>query len=401
MGLTSELRMLDRHQWATVTASLLGWTLDAFDFFLMVFMLKAIAVEFGTDVKSVALGVTLTLAARPFGALFFGWLAEKYGRRPILMIDILLFSVFEFASAFAPSLTALIILRTLFGFAMGGEWGLGASLVMETVPPKVRGIVSGLLQEGYAAGFLLASIAYYFLFDSIGWRGMFMVGLAPALLVILIRLGVRESPVFERRRHEARPNPFAELARHWKTALYIILLMTAFTFFSHGTQDLYPTFLQSAHQFDTHTTGIIVAIMNVGAITGGIFFGAVSEHIGRRKAIIIAALIALPMIPLWAFSHTAVMLAIGAFMMQVAVQGAWGIVPVHLNELSPAAARSMFPGFAYQAGNFIASINAPLQAGIAEQHGYPFAMALIAGIAALVIAVWAGIGPERKGVALD
>jgi SHS family lactate transporter-like MFS transporter len=400
MGLAAELRTLDRSQWSAVIASFLGWTLDAFDFFLMVFMLHAIATEFGTDVPAVATGVTLTLAARPFGALLFGWLADKYGRRPILMIDILLYSVFEFASAFAPSLAVLIVIRTLFGFAMGGEWGIGASLVMESIPAKTRGIISGLLQEGYAFGYLLASLAYYFLFDAIGWRGMFMLGIVPALIVVVIRLWVKESPTFEATRDTERANPFAILLKHWKTALYVIVLMTAFNFFSHGTQDLYPTFLQTQHKFDTHHVGIITAIMNVGAITGGIGFGALSDRFSRRWAIIAAALLALPMIPLWAFSHTATMLAVGAFLMQVAVQGAWGIVPAHLNELAPDGARGLFPGFAYQAGNLIASINARWQSGIAEKSSYGHALAMVAGITAIVLALWTFVGPERKGAEL-
>jgi len=400
MGVLAELRELNRDQWSAVVASFLGWTLDAFDFFLLVFMLKAVAAEFGTDVPHVALAVTLTLAARPFGALLFGWLADKHGRRPILMIDILLYSVLEFLSAFAPSLTALIVLRTLFGFAMGGEWGIGASLVMESIPANTRGIISGLLQEGYAVGYLLATIVYYFLFDTIGWRGMFMVGIAPALLVVVIRFWVKESPAFEAKRDEPKPNPFRLLFGHWKIALYVIVLMTAFNFFSHGTQDLYPTFLQNKG-YGTHETGIITAIMNVGAITGGLIFGALSDRIGRRWSIIAAALLALPVLPLWAFSHTAALLAVGAFLMQVAVQGAWGVVPAHLNELSPEGARGMFPGFAYQAGNLIASVNARWQAGIAKETSYAHALAMIAGVTAVVLAIWTFLGPERKGVKLD
>jgi MFS transporter, SHS family, lactate transporter len=397
----ADLRELDRNQWSAVIASFLGWTLDAFDFFVVVFMLKAIAADFGTDVPRVALGVTLTLAARPFGALLFGWLADKHGRKPILMIDILLFSVFEFASAFAPSLAVLIVVRTLFGFAMGGEWGIGASLVMETIPAKTRGIISGLLQEGYACGYLLASIVYYLLFDTIGWRGMFMIGIVPALLVVIIRMWVKESPAFEASRHAAdRPNPFGLLLKHWKTALYVIILMTAFNFFSHGTQDLYPTFLQDKG-FDTHKTGMITAIMNMGAITGGLLFGMLSDRFSRRWAIIAAALLALPIIPLWAFSHTAAMLAAGAFLIQVAVQGAWGVVPVHINELAPDGARGTFPGFAYQAGNLIASVNATWQSSVAKTQGYPHALALVCGVTAVVLAAWTFAGPEKKGVKLS
>ena len=396
--LAQQLKSLSRSQKSAIWASYLGWTLDAFDFFLMVFMLSAIAREFGTDVKHVSYGLFLTLAARPFGAFLFGWLAERFGRRPVLMADIILFSVLEFASGFAPTLTTLLVLRFLFGVGMGGEWGLGASLVMESIPARLRGPVSGLLQSGYPSGYFVASLVYYLLFDTIGWRGMFMVGIAPALLVLLIRIHVKESPVFEARRDKPKANPIAELARHWKIALYLVVLMTAFNFFSHGTQDLYPTFLQKQHHFDTHTTGILAAVMNVGAIVGGISFGIWSERLGRRRAIIIASVLALPVIPLWSFSATPVLLGLGAFLIQVAVQGAWGIIPVHLNELSPPLARSLFPGFAYQLGNLIASKNAPIQAGIAEAHGnnYALALALVCGITAVIIAIWTALGPERK-----
>jgi len=398
MSLIADLKSLEPSQRSAIWASYLGWTLDAFDFFLMVFMLSAIAKEFGTDIKTMSYAVTLTLLARPVGAFVFGWLAEHFGRRPILMADIIFFSIFEFASGFAPSLTSLLVLRFLFGVGMGGEWGLGASLVMESIPPRLRGPVSGLLQSGYPSGYFVASLAYFLLFDTIGWRGMFMVGVAPALLVLLIRMHVKESPVFEARRGKPRVNPIAELARHWKIALYLVVLMTAFNFFSHGTQDLYPTFLQKQHHFDTHTTGILAAIMNVGAIVGGISFGIWSERIGRKGAIIIASLLALPIIPLWAFSVTPVLLGLGAFLVQVAVQGAWGIIPVHLNELSPPLARSLFPGFAYQLGNLIASNNAPLQAGFAEAHGnnYALSLALVCGVTAVIIAAWTALGPERK-----
>jgi SHS family lactate transporter-like MFS transporter len=398
MSLIADLKSLEPSQRSAIWASYLGWTLDAFDFFLMVFMLSAIAKEFGTDVKAVSEGVFLTLAARPIGAFVFGWLAEHFGRRPVLMADIIFFSVFELASGFAPTLTSLLVLRFLFGIGMGGEWGLGASLVMESIPPKLRGPVSGLLQSGYPSGYFVASLVFYLLFDTIGWRGMFMVGVAPALLVLLIRMHVKESPVFEARRGKVPPNPIRELARHWKIALYLVVLMTAFNFFSHGTQDLYPTFLQKQHHFDTHTTGILAAVMNVGAIVGGISFGVWSEKIGRRRTIVIASLLALPIIPLWAFSTTPLLLGLGAFLIQVAVQGAWGIIPVHLNELSPPLARSLFPGFAYQLGNLIASKNAPIQAGIAEAHAdnYSIALALVCGVTAIVIAIWTALGPERK-----
>jgi len=398
MSLIADLKSLEPSQRNAIWASYLGWTLDAFDFFLLVFLKVAIGREFGATDEQVSELLFLTLAARPFGAFVFGWLADRFGRRPILMIVILAFSGFSFLSGFAGSLAQLMLIRTLFGFAMGGEWGIGASLVMESIPPKLRGPVSGLLQSGYPSGYFLASLIFYLLFDRIGWRGMFFVGIAPALLVFLIRMHVKESPVHLAMAAKPRVNPIGEVARNWRIALYLVVLMTAFNFFSHGTQDQYPTFLQKQHGFDTHLTGTLTALMNVGAIVGGIGFGIWSERIGRRRAIITASLLALPVIPLWAFSSSPILLAIGAFLIQVAVQGAWGIVPVHLNELSPAMARGLFPGFAYQLGNLIASRNAPFQAWFASEHAnnYGLALALVAGVTAVVIAIWTALGPERK-----
>lgn len=400
MSVISEWKEFDRNQRSALIASFLGWTLDAFDFFLMVFMLGAIAKEFGTDVKAVAIAITLTLAARPAGALVFGMLADRFGRRPVLMIDILLFSILEFASAFAPSIIALLVLRTAFGFAMGGEWGLGASLTMETIPAKARGIASGILQTGYPFGYLLASVVYGLLFDRIGWRGMFMVGVLPALLVLFIRRNVQESPAWKEMRERPTQSLTSVLKKRWPLFIYVVVLMTAFNLFSHGTQDLYPAFLQIQHKFTTHTVSIVSIIGNVGAITGGLAFGALSQRIGRRKAIVFGALIALPIIPLWAFSVTPVLLGLGAFLMQVAVQGAWGVIPVHLNELSPDEVRGTFPGFAYQLGNLLASGNAALQAGFAASHGgnYAYALAVVAACAAVVIALLTYFGPEKHGV---
>ena len=382
-----------------VAASFLGWTLDAFDFFLMVFVLEDIAKEFNTDVTEVTVAILLTLAMRPIGAFLFGRAADRFGRRPTLMVDVALYSVLELASGFAPSLTALLILRALYGVAMGGEWGVGASLTMESVPPHARGFVSGLLQSGYPTGYFLASIIYGLLFSYIGWRGMFMVGVIPALLVLYIRRHVPESPSWKPVRGSG--STLAVVRSHWQLGIYAVLLMTAFNFFSHGTQDLYPTFLQVQHGFRSHEVGLIAVIYNIGAIIGGISFGALSEHFGRRRMIIIASVLSLVVLPLWAFATTAVWLAVGAFLMQITVQGAWGVVPAHLNELSPDEARGTFPGFVYQLGNLIASANATLQAAIAAHFGgnYAIALALVAGIVAVVIVILTALGTEAKGVA--
>ena len=382
-----------------VAASYLGWTLDAFDFFLMVFVIKDVAKDFGAGKDDIAWAVTLTLMLRPVGAFIFGRLADRFGRRPVLMADVALYSLFGFATAFAPNLLVFLVVRALFGVAMGGEWGIGASLAMESVKPEARGLVSGLLQSGYPTGYLLASIVYRNFYDVLHWRGMFLVGIVPALLILYIRRTVPESPGWSSA-HARTGTVLAVLKKHWALALYAIALMTAFNFFSHGTQDIYPTFLQVQHKFDVHTTGNITIVYNIGAILGGWTFGLWSQSLGRRRAMIVAALCAIPAAYLWAFSETATMLAIGAFVMQFFVQGAWGVVPAHLNELAPPDARGTFPGTVYQLGNFIASYNAVLQTKIAIHNGenYSLALAGVAIAAALAIVILAAFGREARDV---
>ncbi len=400
MSALQSLRALTPQQRNTVIASYLGWTLDAFDFFILVFVLKHIADEFHTDVAAVSVAIFLTLAMRPLGALLFGLASDKYGRRITLMVNVALYSLFEFLTGFSTGLTMFIMLRALYGIAMGGEWGVGASLVMETVPEDSRGIVSGILQAGYPSGYLIASIVFFLLFPVIGWRGMFFVGALPALLVLYIRRNVEESPAFIKRQKQGRRPFLAVLRENVPLFLWSVLLMTAFNFFSHGTQDLYPTFLETQRNYDSYTTGAIAIVYNIGAICGGLFFGALSQRIGRKKAIVIASLIAVPVAPLWVYAPGPVLLAIGAFLMQFFVQGAWGIVPVHLNELSPDEVRGTFPGFAYQLGNLLASGNATLQAGLAERWDgdYAYALLMVAAVVAIVVALLAGFGYEKKDV---
>jgi SHS family lactate transporter-like MFS transporter len=399
MSILNDLKALTPNQRNAVIATFLGWTLDAFDFFIIVFVFKDIAKEFNTDIPSVTATLFLTLAMRPLGALIFGMAADRFGRRPTLMTNILFYSIVEFLSGFAPSLTVLVILRGLFGIAMGGEWGVGASLTMETIPPKTRGIVSGMLQAGYPSGYLLAAVLYGTSYHFLGWRGMFMVGVLPALLVFFIRRNVEESPAWKQRSRQ--PTGILQTIKgRWGLFIYVILLMTAFNSFSHGTQDIYPTFLQVQQKFPPEIVSTIAIIYNVGAILGGLVFGTFSERIGRRRAIVLAALLTLPIIPLWAFSNNIVLLSIGAFLIQFFVQGAWGVIPVHLNELSPDSVRGTFPGFTYQLGNLFASKNGTIQATFAVSLGnnYGLALASTAAIVASAVAIITALGPEARGV---
>ncbi len=394
----SETHRQQRH---VVAACYLGWTLDAFDFFILIFVLRKVAASFHTTVEPIAWAIFLTLLFRVFGAVIFGRLADRYGRRPTLMANVLIYSVLEFATGFTPTLTVFLVLRGLYGIAMGGEWGVGASLTMESVPARWRGRVSGLLQAGYPSGYLLASLLNY-AEPTIGWRGMFMVGALPALLVFYIRRNVPESPDWQARvEAEHRVPILTVLRQHLPLTIYAVVMMTAFNFFSHGTQDIYPSlFLEGQHKFSTNTVSTIAVIYNIGAILGGLFFGSISQRIGRRTAIVAAALLSLACLPLWAFGTTATMIGLGAFLMQFFVQGAWGVIPVHLNELSPGAIRGTFPGLVYQLGNFIASGNANIQTriGLSQGHNYSWALAGVAAAAAIVIAVLVGLGREARNV---
>ena len=406
MRIISRFRQLNSVQRNTFVACFLGWSLDAFDFFILVFCLNALAQQFHASVSEVSKGIFLTLAMRPLGAFIFGILADKFGRRPTLMADIVAYSIFELASAFAPTLKIFLITRALFGIAMGGEWGVGAALTFETLPAEGRGFFSGLLQEGYVVGYLIAAIVYGSLFPFIGWRGMFVVGALPAFLVIYIRTKVDESPAWKQGRVSLTPRTRIgrDIATYLGSFLFLVILMFGFNSFSHGTQDLYPTFLEKNRLFTPQQVRTVSVIASIGALFGGILFGTLSERIGRRRAIVTAALLAIPMIPLWVNSHSLPMLALGGFLMQFMVQGAWGIVPAHLNELSPASVRGMFPGFAYQLGNLLASWNAVFQARMVEvrfKGDFAPVFAWTVLIVASLVAVITLIGKERKGADLS
>jgi MFS transporter, SHS family, lactate transporter len=400
----------------TFLACYLGWSLDAFDFFILVVCLPAIANEFHAKVSEVSEAIFWTLAMRPVGAFLFGVLADRLGRRRALMLDIVCFSFLELASAFAPTLQTFILMRALFGVGMGGEWGVGAALTFETLPVEGRGIFSGMLQVGYNTGYLLAGLVFGTLFLHIGWRMMFAIGALPALLVLYIRRSVRESPAWHAGQRQGpsaggKGTDLRGLISRIRGGipllppfLFLAVLMFAFNLFSHGTQDLYPTFLIKNHGLTPGVVGTITVIFNVGAVLGSVVFGAWSEKIGRRRAIIVAALLSIPAIPLWAYSRNAWLLGAGAFLLQFLVQGAWGIIPAHLNELSPPSVRGTFPGLAYQLGNLLASRNAPVQARLAEGRfggNYAPVLAWTVVIVATSLAYVTFLGNEATGADLS
>jgi SHS family lactate transporter-like MFS transporter len=400
-------KLLDRNQRKTFVACFLGWALDALDFFLVTFVLVPISHEFGRSIPDVAFAITLTLMARPLGAFIFGLLGDKFGRRVPLMIDIVFYSVMELLTAFAPNFTVFLILRLLFGIGMGGEWGLGASLAMESLPTQTRGLFSGILQQGYAVGYLLAALVYWVVFPHFGWRGLFVAGALPALLVIYIRAHVPESPVWQRDRAQCK-HPRLRLStllkQHGRLFIYAALLMTAFNYMSHGTQDLYSTYLEEQRGFGVNAKSIISMVYATGAICGGTVLGFLSQQWGRRRIIILSALCGMLLIPLWIFAPSTALLIAGGFLIQFMVQGAWGVVPVHLNELSPPEFRGTFPGLVYQLGNFAAAYAAQQQAWLAQRFrtangepNYALTMAMVEAVVFIAIIILAAIGPEERG----
>jgi SHS family lactate transporter-like MFS transporter len=380
-----------------VTASFLGWTLDAFDYFVVVFLVDTLAVQFGVAKSAIVWSLTATLAMRPFGALLFGLLADRYGRRIPLMANVIFFSVIELLCGFSPNYTFFLAMRALYGLGMGGEWGVGASLAMETAPKRWRGVLSGILQAGYSVGYLLAAVVTRFALHPLGWRWMFWLGGIPALLALYIRSSVPESEAWKQHRAPSTGAVLRIVLSEWKRFAYLVLLMIFMMFLAHGTQDLYPDFLHGVHGISVNMTAYIAMFYNVGAIIGGIAFGSLSEYFGRRVSMVGALALALAAIPLWAFGHALMALAMGAFLLQAGVQGAWGVVPVHLSEMSNDATRGLVPGLAYQLGILFAAPTNNIEFALRDRFGYQWALAGFEIVTILVLAVTLALGTERRG----
>jgi SHS family lactate transporter-like MFS transporter len=380
-----------------VLAGFLGWTLDAFDFFVVVFLIDTLAKHFGVPKKDIVLTMTATLAMRPVGAIIFGLLSDRYGRRIPLMCNVIYFSAIELACGFSPNYTFFFVMRALFGIGMGGEWGVGASLAMEAAPPRWRGILSGILQSGYSIGYLLAAIAARFLLPAFGWRAMFWVGALPALLALYIRTKVPESEAWKQHRAASTFDVLRTVGKEWKRFAYLVVLMTFMMFLSHGTQDLYPDFLQEVHKVSAAARANIAMLYNVGAVLGAIVFGHLSQTAGRRKGMVAALGLSLVMIPAWAFGGSLPVLILGAFLMQAGVQGAWGVIPVHLNELSADAARGLMPGLSYQLGILIAAPTNQVQYALRDHVGYQWALAGFEIVTIVTLAVLLAVGSEQHG----
>ena len=380
-----------------LAAGFLGWTLDAFDFFVLTYVLGPVAHDFRLSIPDIALTLTASLAMRPVGAFIFGLMADRYGRRLPMALDVAFYTVVEVLSGIAPNYATFFVLRLLYGIGMGGEWGVGASLAMESVSAQWRGTLSGLLQEGYAFGSLLAAMAYYVVFPRWGWRPLFFIGAVPAAVTLLVLARVRETEAWRQSRTGWAAYR-STMFQNWKLFLYLVLLMTMMNFMSHGTQDLYPTFLQRQRHFDARLTATTSMISMAGAIFGGLAFGWYSDRRGRRRAMVTATLLAALLTPLWILAPNLSLIALGAFLIQFMVQGAWGVIPAHINELSPASLRGFFPGFAYQLGVLCASSIGYVEAVLGEHFSYAPSMGILAATALLAGAAVIALGPEAHAV---
>ena len=398
--MTREERVNQRN---AVLAGFLGWTLDAFDFFILTLIIDDVATAFGRTRPDIAFALTVTLAMRPVGAFVFGIMADRLGRRLPLMLNVIFYALLSVLSGVAPNYQVFIILRMLFGVCMGGEWGVGASLALESASPRLRGLLSGLLQEGYAMGNLLAAIAFRLLYPTFnsmypgnGWRMMFFLGGLPALLSLFIRSRVKESAAW----HEHRTDWSTyrrSLPQYWKRFVYLVLLMTMMNFMSHGTQDMYPTMLGTIG-YDRARIADVTMLSAIGAVLGGLAFGYYSDLSGRRRSMITAMICGLLVVPAWIGGINPIVTLIGVFLMQFFVQGAWGIIPAHINELSPNHLRGFFPGFAYQLGVLCAASIPYIESLLGERFSYAQAMGGLVALVFLGALAVTALGPEARGV---
>lgn len=388
----------ERSGWQyAVCSGILGWVLDAFDFFVVIFLVDTLASNFHVEKRAIVWTISIALAMRPVGALIFGSLADRFGRRLPLIACVLYFSSVTALSAFAPNYGIFVVLRALYGIGMGGYWGVGASLAVESAPLRRRGLVSGLMQSGYPLGYLLAALAMETVLPHFGWRAMFCIGFTVALLISILTLRAPESSAWQIHHQHSILGMFRVLWEHRAGFAYLLVVMTVMSCLSHGTQDLYPDFLKSQRGLARSTVASMAIIYNLCAIASSALFGQVSESLGRRRAIMLALGLTLLALYPWAFGTAFATLLCGACLMQFGVQGTFGIIPAHLNELAPNAVRSLFPGFVYQLGVLLASPAVSIQYALQRRVGYPWALTLFEGVVIGSLLVIFGLGPERKG----
>ncbi|GLB38825.1 putative MFS general substrate transporter [Lyophyllum shimeji] len=414
-------------QWALFFSGWLAWTCDAIDFFAVSLSVSRLQVQFNKKTNDITTAITLTLLFRTVGAIIFGVLSDRFGRKWPLVGNLALISLLQLGGGFVQTFRQFLALRSLFGIGMGGIWGLAASTALENLPVEARGLASGVLQQGYAVGYLLAACINLRLVPETKetWRSLFWTAAGISMFAAGVRALLPESEVFLKAKaiEKAKGTDTSKktkifiketgemLKRHWLLCIYAVLLMTGFNFLSHGSQDLYPTYLQTSKNFSPHNATVATIIGNCGAIAGGAFAGYISQYIGRRLTIVIFVLWIGAFIPLWILPSSFGPLSAGAFFIQFGVQGAWGVIPIQLAEMSPPAFRATFPGVAYQLGNMVSSAASQIEAKGGEnlkttiiKGGKPTVVADYATVQGILIGVVAAfvifitiIGPEKHG----
>jgi SHS family lactate transporter-like MFS transporter len=383
-------------RWGFAVASgILGWVLDAYDFFILVFVMDSLASHFGVSKGRIVATITATLVMRPLGAFLFGFCADRWGRRIPLLCCVLYFSLITALTPLAPSYSVFLVLRALYGIGMGGYWGVGAALVMESCPVSLRGLFSGILQAGYSLGYLLAAVMARTLAPAVGWQWLFWSGLCLAVWTVLLILFSPDT--YRQVRTETRPSLLRTIGAHWGNFVLLTVLMTLITCLSHGTQDLYPDFLRVVHGFSLRSAANMAIFYNVGAVLGAVVFGRISDWLGRRNSIYMALVICLLAVPAWAFGGSVAWLAAGAFLMQFGVQGAFGVIPAHLNELAPEGARGLFPGLVYQFGVLFGAPCVMVEYALRDSLGYARALAVFELITFALLAAALAVRKEQRG----
>ncbi|KAK9238913.1 major facilitator superfamily domain-containing protein [Lipomyces kononenkoae] len=417
------LAQLNKKQWLFFLVAFAGWTWDAFDFFTVSLTASEIARSLNKTVTDITWGITLVLMLRSVGAVIFGLLSDKYGRKWPFIANCALFVIFELGTGFVQTYNQFLALRALFGIAMGGIYGNCAATALEDCPLHARGIVSGMLQQGYAFGYLLAVIFNRALTTttSQGWRSLFWFGAAPPILIIIFRLLLPETEAYIAQKNMeglSHKPAFTRMAKasfksYWHIMIYLVVIMTGFNFMSHGSQDLYPTMLEVQLGFSANRRTVTMCVANLGAIAGGTLFGYASNFVGRRLTIMIACILGGALVYPWTFASNGGIIA-AVFFLQFMVQGAWGVIPIYLSELSPAPLRAFIVGLSYQLGNLASSAASTIEATLGmrfpldtpagesiQRYDYGKVMAIFMGCVFGFVLIVTFFGPENRSGDLE
>jgi putative sialic acid transporter len=417
----SLLMLLSAKDYLYFFVGFFAWTADAFDFHALSIQTTKLAKWYHTTNTEITTAITLTLLLRSVGAAVFGLLGDRFGRKWPMVANMIILGVLQIATIYSATFQQFLAVRSLFGLFMGGVYGNAVAMALENCPTEARGLMSGIMQQGYSFGYVLAACANLGVGNATEtWKTVFWVAAGLSIAAGLLRCCFPESKQFIEHKKTGQQVTASDfwketksmLAQEWRMVIYCIILMTWFNYYSHTSQDSYTTFMTDQKELAGLGPTRASIWMKTGACVGGTIIGYLSQWIGRRRAIVGAAFISACLIPAWILPTSETSLSVSGFAIQFFVQGAWGVIPIHLNELSPPAYRSSFPGITYQIGNMISSPSAQIVNAIAESNfvangsgelvsAYGPTMGIATAIIAVGIMVTAGLGPERRGRSFD